>query len=51
MPRLRLQWPHGAGLRPGATEETPLFGASRSRGEPGPWTAVYAAEDLVEAWR
>ncbi|GAB4006733.1 hypothetical protein GCM10029992_58480 [Glycomyces albus] len=36
---------------PGVTEETPLIGVSRARGEPGPWSAVYSAEDLVEAWR
>lgn len=36
---------------PGATEETPLIGVSRARSELGPWSAVYSAEDLVEAWR
>ncbi|MFG3339222.1 ATP-binding protein [Glycomyces sp. NPDC048151] len=36
---------------PGASDETPLIGVSRARSELGPWTAVYSAEDLVEAWR
>lgn len=36
---------------PGATLETPLVGVSRARSELGPWSAVYCAEDLVEAWR
>ncbi|THV40166.1 ATP-binding protein [Glycomyces buryatensis] len=36
---------------PGATEETPLIGVSRVRSEAGPWTTVYSAEDLVDAWR
>lgn len=40
-----------AGRVPGATEETPFIGVSRARSEPGPWSAVYSAEDLVEAWR
>jgi AAA+ ATPase superfamily predicted ATPase len=40
-----------AGRVPGATEETPLIGVSRARSELGPWSAVYSAEDLVEAWR
>jgi hypothetical protein len=40
-----------AGRVPGATEETPLIGVSRARSEPGPWSAVYSAEDLVDAWR
>lgn len=40
-----------AGLVPGATEETPLIGVSRARSEIGPWSAVYSAEELVEAWR
>lgn len=36
---------------PGATEETPFIGVSRARSELGPWSAVYSAEDLVDAWR
>jgi AAA+ ATPase superfamily predicted ATPase len=36
---------------PGANDATPLIGVSRARSEPGPWSAVYSAEDLVEAWR
>lgn len=40
-----------AGRVPGVTEETPFVGVSRVRGEPGPWSAVYSAEDLVDAWR
>jgi AAA+ ATPase superfamily predicted ATPase len=40
-----------AGRVPGATDETPLIGVSRARSELGPWSAVYSAEDLVEAWR
>lgn len=36
---------------PGVSEETPLIGVSRARSELGPWSAVYSAEDLVDAWR
>jgi hypothetical protein len=40
-----------AGRVPGASNATPLIGVSRARSELGPWSAVYSAEDLVEAWR
>jgi hypothetical protein len=40
-----------AGRVPGVSEETPLIGVSRARSELGPWSAVYSAEDLVDAWR
>jgi AAA+ ATPase superfamily predicted ATPase len=36
---------------PGAGAETPLIGVSRARSETGPWSAVFCAEDLVNAWR
>lgn len=36
---------------PGASAETPLIGVCRARSELGPWSAVYSAEDLVNAWR
>jgi AAA+ ATPase superfamily predicted ATPase len=36
---------------PGATEEIPLIGVSRARSELGPWSAVYSAQELVNAWR
>jgi uncharacterized protein len=40
-----------AGRVPGSGAETPLIGVSRAHSELGPWSAVYSAEDLVEAWR
>jgi uncharacterized protein len=36
---------------PGADADTPLIGVSRTRNDLGPWSAVYSAENLVDAWR
>jgi AAA+ ATPase superfamily predicted ATPase len=41
----------GVARVPGADEDTPLIGVARARSEPGPWSAVFSAEDLVDAWR